>query len=89
MLDKVWGESRGWSCDVGVFLRDEVVTSCVDFTIHVERRELAWFLAVTGQIWPEMTTWRDICDLPKWPGLTRIRVEKRAASFNTTAGTSL
>ena len=46
-----------------------------------------WLLAVTGQIWPGMTTWGDIRDLPTWPGLARVRVEKRAASFNTFVGT--
>jgi len=34
-----------------------------------------------------MTTWGDVRDLPKWPDLTRVRVEKRVAGFNTIAGT--
>ena len=35
-----------------------------------------------------MTTWGDNRDLPKWPDLNYLRVEKRAAGLNTFAGSS-
>ena len=34
-----------------------------------------------------MTTWGDICNLPKWPYLTCVSPENCAAGFNTNAGT--
>ena len=33
-----------------------------------------------------MTTWGNVCNLPRCPGLTYVRSEKRVASCNTNAG---
>ena len=38
------------------------------------------------ETWPYMTTWGDIQDLPKWPGLIYVSPKKRVARFNTLAG---